>query len=233
MPQDRQPKVMITGAAGNLGRAVAAHFAGLNAALLLVDVSLDALHRAYGDLPGDGSRQHIAADLTDAAATLAALAATPVDVLCNIAGGFRMGPRLHETPPETWALMLNLNAGSIVNVVRAVVPGMIAAGNGGAIINVAAYSALSGKAQMGPYTAAKSAVIRLTETLSAELKGDGINVNSVLPGVIDTPENRAAMPEADPALWVAPSALAAIIGFLASPAAKPIHGAALPVTGLG
>ena len=144
-----------------------------------------------------------------------------------------MGPRLHETPPETWALMLNLNADSIVNVVRAVVPGMIAAGNGGAIVNVAAYSALSGKAQMGPYTAAKSAVIRLTETLSAELKGDGINVNCVLPGVIDTPENRAAMPEADPAQWVAPSALAAIIGFLASPAAKPIYGAALPVTGQG
>jgi NAD(P)-dependent dehydrogenase (short-subunit alcohol dehydrogenase family) len=85
---------------------------------------------------------------------------------------------------------------------------------------------------MGPYAAAKSAVIRLTEAMSAESREHGINVNCVLPTTIDTPENRRAMPKADPARWVDPADLAGIIAFLASPAARAIHGAAIPVTGL-
>ena len=85
---------------------------------------------------------------------------------------------------------------------------------------------------MGAYCAAKSAVIRLTETLAAELREKNINVNCVLPTIIDTPENRAAMPKANPSRWVAPNDLANVIAFLASDAARAIHGAALPVTAL-
>ena len=85
---------------------------------------------------------------------------------------------------------------------------------------------------MGAYAASKSALIRLTESMSAELKHQGINVNHVMPSIIDTPDNRAAMPDADASRWVAPAALADVIAFLASDGAAAIHGAAIPVTGL-
>jgi NAD(P)-dependent dehydrogenase (short-subunit alcohol dehydrogenase family) len=103
---------------------------------------------------------------------------------------------------------------------------------GGKIVNVGAYAAQKGVAQMAAYIASKSAVIRLTEAMSAELREKNINVNCVLPTIIDTPENRAAMPKADPRRWVAPADLANVIAFLASDAARAIHGAALPVTAL-
>jgi NAD(P)-dependent dehydrogenase (short-subunit alcohol dehydrogenase family) len=99
-------------------------------------------------------------------------------------------------------------------------------------VNIGAYSAQRGLANMGAYIAAKSAVIRLTESMAAELRTQNINVNCVLPTIIDTPENRADMPDADPANWVAPHDLAQVIAFLASDAARAVHGAALPVTGL-
>ena len=114
---------------------------------------------------------------------------------------------------------------------RAVVPGMIERG-GGKIVNVGAFSAQKGQALMGAYGAAKGAVIRLTESMAAELRDKNINVNCVLPSIIDTPENRAAMPDADPARWVAAEDLANVIAFLASDAARAVHDAALPVTGL-
>jgi NAD(P)-dependent dehydrogenase (short-subunit alcohol dehydrogenase family) len=103
---------------------------------------------------------------------------------------------------------------------------------GGKIVNVGAFSAQRGVARMGAYCAAKDAVIRLTEAMAAELREKHINVNCVLPTIIDTPENRAAMPDADPSRWVAPEDLANVIAFLASDAARAIHGAALPVSGL-
>jgi NAD(P)-dependent dehydrogenase (short-subunit alcohol dehydrogenase family) len=154
-----------------------------------------------------------------------------IDALCNLAGGFQMGDRVHEIPADRWAFMMELNAGSVLRMSHEVVPHMLRAG-GGKIVNIGAFSALAGKAEMAAYIAAKSAVIRLTESMAAELRGRGINVNCVLPSVIDTPQNRAAMPKADPAKWVAPAALADVILFLCSPAARAIHGAALPVVGL-
>jgi NAD(P)-dependent dehydrogenase (short-subunit alcohol dehydrogenase family) len=152
-------------------------------------------------------------------------------VLANLAGGFRMGEPVHSTSDATWNFLLDLNARTLLHAVRAVVPRMLAQG-GGKIVNVGAFAAQRGAAQMGAYVAAKSAVIRLTETLAAELREKNINVNCVLPTIIDTPENRAAMPKADPGRWVAPADLANVIAFLASDAARAIHGAALPVAGL-
>jgi NAD(P)-dependent dehydrogenase (short-subunit alcohol dehydrogenase family) len=152
-----------------------------------------------------------------------------LDVVANIAGGFSMGPPLHETPIETWDLMMNLNARSIFYVCRAAVPHLL--GNGGAIVNIAARAAREGKARMGPYCASKAAVITLTETLAAEHKHAGVRANCILPGTIDTPENRRDMPDADFSKWVAPAALAETIMFLASDRARAISGAAVPVFG--
>src|SRR6185295_6356350 len=154
-----------------------------------------------------------------------------IDVLCNLAGGFRMGEAVHETTDATWNFLFDINVHTLLNAVRTVVPHMIERG-GGKIVNVGAYAAQRGVARMGAYCAAKSAVIRLTEAMAAELREKNINVNCVLPTVIDTPENRAAMPAADPGRWIAPGDLANAILFLASDAARAIHGAALPVTAL-
>jgi len=225
---------LITGAAGNLGRAVAAAFAAAGARLVLLDLDRRALEAAYG---GDGDiRLLVAANLGDAAAVDGAAAQAlgrfgRIDALCNLAGGFRMGQRVDETTDDVWRLMLDLNAGSIIRTAHAVVPAMLAAGRG-KIVNVAAMGGTVGGAMMGAYAASKSAVIRLTESMSAELRDKGINVNCVLPSTIDTPPNRTSMPHADPRKWVAPEALADVILFLASNEARAINGAALPVVGL-
>ena len=226
--------VMITGAAGHLGRAVAAAFAARGARLALVDLQRDALARAHGD--EDEHRRFVAVDLLDAAALDAAVDAVVapwrrIDVLCNIAGGFRMGDPVHATSDADWNFLFDINARTLLHASRAVVPRMLEAGRG-RIVNVGAWAAQHGGAGKGAYVAAKSAVIRLTESMALELRERGINVNCVLPTIIDTPDNRAAMPGADPARWVAPADLARVIVFLASDAARAVHRAALPISGL-
>jgi NAD(P)-dependent dehydrogenase (short-subunit alcohol dehydrogenase family) len=126
--------------------------------------------------------------------------------------------------------MLTLNLETAVNLARAVMPAMSAAG-GGRIVNVGARPALAGVSGMGAYAASKAGVLRLTETLAAEGKRDGIAVNAVLPSILDTPENREAMPDAKHDRWVAPAALADVIVFLASDRASAISGAGVPVYG--
>lgn len=227
--------VLVTGAGGNLGRALASLFAQRGARLVLLERDAAHLRQVYGQ---DSERQMLlAADLlaqgqVDAAVRAAQQKFGGIDVLCNIAGGFRMGPPVHETPDEDWDFLFGLNAKSVVHAVRAVVPGMIA-GGGGRIVNVAASAAQKGAAGMAAYCASKDAVIRITEAMAAELKDHRINVNCVLPSVIDTPQNRAAMPDADPQRWVSPEALAEVIAFLASDGARAVNGAAIPVTGRG
>lgn len=226
--------VLITGAAGNLGRAVAHAFAAQGAALVLADLKPEALQATFG---AESARQRfLGVNLLERDAVAAAVAGVlasiaRIDVLCHLAGGFRMGEAVHETSGATWDWLLDLNARTLLHAAGAVVPHMLAAG-GGRIVTVGAYSARQGLAAMGAYTAAKASVIRLTEAMAAELREKNINVNCVLPTIIDTPQNRAAMPDADPARWVAPADLAQVIVFLASDAARAVHGAALPVTGL-
>lgn len=226
--------VIITGAAGNLGRAVAAAFGERGARLVLVDLREQTLNAAFG---AAGERRLFAPvnlleqSQADALAQSAIDRFGRIDVLCNLAGGFRMGEAVHETSDATWNFLFDLNARTLLHAARAVVPRMVAAG-GGKIVNVGAASAQKGVAQMGAYVASKSTVIRLTESMAAELREKNINVNCVLPTIIDTPENRAAMPGADPSRWVAPPDLANVIAFLASDEARAIHGAALPVSGL-
>jgi NAD(P)-dependent dehydrogenase (short-subunit alcohol dehydrogenase family) len=226
--------VIVTGAAGNLGKAVAKAFADLGANLVLVDLKREGLAAAFG--AEDARRLFVAANLLETAgATGVAQAAlarfSRIDVLCNIAGGFRMGEAVHETSDENWNFLFDINTRTLLNMARAVVPQMLAAG-GGKIVNIGAFAAQKGVAQMGAYTASKGTVIRMTEAMAGELRDKNINVNCVLPTIIDTPENRAAMPKANPAKWVAPADLANVIVFLASDAARAVHGAAVPVTAL-
>lgn len=223
--------VMVTGAAGNLGRAVAHAFRQQGANLVLMDREMPALKRTFG--AEDDSAAFFAVDLLDQAQVKEAVESAvrrfgTIDVLCNVAGGFRMGPAIHETPDQDWNFLFDLNTRSVLHAVRQVVPCMLAAGSG-KVVNIAANSAQKGIANMGAYCASKDVVIRITEAMAAELRDSNINVNCVMPSIIDTPENRAAMPNADPSRWVSPQALADVIVFLASDSARAIHGAALPV----
>ncbi|MFZ2103402.1 MAG: SDR family NAD(P)-dependent oxidoreductase [Oricola sp.] len=225
--------VIVTGAAGNLGRAVAKRFAEEGASVALFGHRLEKVETIAAELGGNHAA--FAVDLTDREATTKAVAEAaeklgPPSILCAIAGGFDMGKAVHETDETDWQKMMDLNLGTLLSSMNAVTPGMIERGHG-KIITVGANGARTGSAKMGPYVAAKSAVMRVTEAASAELKAHGINVNCVLPSIIDTPENRAAMPKADPAKWVSPESLAGVFAFLASADADDIHGALVPVTG--
>ena len=225
--------VFVTGVAGHLGRAVAEAFA-LHGANLVLTGRWESLERTYGN--EHAKRLFAPADLLDqqqveAAVALALARFGRIDVLCNIAGGFRMGAPVHETRDDDWNYLFDVNLRTMLHAVRAVVPVMLERG-GGKVVNVAAAAALKGAARMGVYAASKAGVIQLTEAMAAELRDRNVNVNCVLPTTIDTPDNRAAMPDANPARWVAPGDLANVIVFLASDEARAIHGAALPVTGL-
>jgi NAD(P)-dependent dehydrogenase (short-subunit alcohol dehydrogenase family) len=217
--------VAITGAAGALGRAVADEFASRGATLALIDII--AIQGPHFSIVGDLTHAPAARDII--AKIVAKLG--HIDVLANIAGGFTMGETVHETTEKTWSFMFDLNVMTMLNMVRATVPTMLA-NKRGKIVNIGARAGLRGVGRMGAYCASKSVVIRLTESLADELKGDGINVNCVLPSVIDTARNRQDMPDADYSKWVNPADLARAIAFLASDAAHAIHGVALPVEAL-
>ncbi|MBK1720781.1 SDR family NAD(P)-dependent oxidoreductase [Thiocystis violacea] len=227
--------VIITGAAGNLGRATALACARQGATLALVDRDAASLATAQQALPAGTAASPFAADLLDSTQVkdvIEQIRSTfgHIHVLANIAGGFSMGAEVHQTSDEDWDSMLALNLRTALNCTRAAVPALIDCGQG-RIINVSARAATHGAARMAPYCVSKSAIITLTESLSEELKDRGITVNCVLPGTLDTPQNRSGMPDQDHSAWVALEALADVIVFLASGAARGITGAAIPVYG--
>lgn len=227
--------VMVTGAAGNLGQAVAAAFAAKGASLALVDLNEGKLVETQRQLGDQVDAACFSTNLIEADSVSDTVAAIidrfgRLDVLANIAGGFTMGPLLHETGDRDWDFMMDLNVRSVFNSCRAVVPQMLTQ-KSGRIINISARAATQGKARMAPYCASKAAVITLTESLAAEHKTDNINVNAILPGTIDTPQNRADMPDADHDTWVPTGALADVVVFLASEQSRCVNGAAIPVYG--
>jgi len=239
MPDLNGSVFIVTGASGNLGQAVTRTFAAAGARLALVDRSVkDNLEDIFPALKDAPERYlAVAADLTNATAVADMVAQVAahfgrIDGLINVAGGFRAGSPVHELDLDTWDFMLNVNARSVLLTSRAAIPHLIQAG-GGRIVNIGAKAALAGGANMAAYSASKSAVLRLTEGMAAELKGHNINVNAILPGTIDTPQNRKAMPKADPSKWVAPEALADVILFLCSEASRAVTGALIPVYGKG
>ena len=229
--------VIVTGANGELGQATAVAFAAAGAKVGLLGRSLDKLQEAFPDYQDSEQSLFLIADLTQEAAVQAAVDRAiehfgRIDVIVHTAGGFRSGKAVQEMPLDLWDFMLDLNARSVLIASRAIIPQMIKQQRG-KIITIGSKSAFEGGANKAAYSASKAAVLRLTESMSAELKHLGINVNSVLPGTIDTPTNRKAMPDADTGRWVTPEELANVILFLASDAAQAIHGAAIPVYGLG
>jgi NAD(P)-dependent dehydrogenase (short-subunit alcohol dehydrogenase family) len=226
---------IITGAAGNLGQAVAEAFARAGARRVLVDRGTDRLARLYPQV--DPAKVMLAngIDLADPKHAERLVRETlahfqRIDVLVNAVGGYSGGKPVHEDDLANWEKMFRINLHTTLNACRAVIPEMLRQG-GGRIVNVSARAALTGVPTLGAYSASKSAVIRLTESLAGELKDQGITVNCVLPGTIDTPQNRQDMPKADFSKWVAPAAIADAIVFLASESARAVTGAALPVYG--
>ena len=235
MSEFNHQTIIITGAAGNLGAAVAQTFAAAGANIALVDIDEERLQQIQDALPGGAESLIIPTNLIDPESVSTMVSRVrerfgQIDILANIAGGFTMGQLIQETKDRDWDFMMNLNVRSVFNCCRAVIPVMLEKG-GGKIINISARAAREGKAKMGPYCASKAAVITLTETLSAENREKEINVNCILPGTIDTPRNREDMPDADHGKWVPPQALADVIQFLASDAARCVTGAAIPVYG--
>jgi NAD(P)-dependent dehydrogenase (short-subunit alcohol dehydrogenase family) len=228
--------VIVTGAVGNLGSAVVRKYQNASAKLVLVDRDKDLLKKVFSDLNGLPDVMLLGSvDLSDTGSVEDMVAEIDkrfgrMDVLVNTVGGYRAGTPLHETPVQTLDFMYNLNARTVFLASKAVIPHMLA-NKYGKIVNIAARTGLAGRAGMAAYSAAKSAVIRLTESMAADLKHSGINVNCILPGTIDTPQNRQDMPDADFSLWVQPDSLADVILFLTSDAARDVHGAALPVYG--
>ena len=219
--------VVITGAFGRLGTAVRALAAERGARLALIDHSDKPRPDAQGLVLGG-------IDLADAEQARRAMDAVreqlgAVHVLLNLAGGFRW-QTLEKGDPTTWDLLYALNTKTAVNACRAALPHLVESG-AGRIVNVGAASALKAPAGMGPYTASKAGVLKLTESLAEELKDRGVTVNAVLPSIIDTPENRADMGEANASKWVKPAELAEVILFLASREARGVTGALVPVTG--
>ena len=238
MDKPTQRVVIITGAVGNLGLATAHGFQAAGDKTVLVDRSHDKLRDAFGSVAA--SPDHLLAGGVDlsAAASLSKLMADTlgrfggVDTLVNTVGAWRGGKPVHETDLADWDFLFNVNLRTTLLCCRAVIPQMLKQGRG-RIITVASRDGLAGTAGYAAYSASKSAVLRLTEALADEVKVSNINVNCIMPGTIDTPQNRAANPSADFSQWVEPSAIADVIQFLASDASRAINGAAIPVFGKG
>ena len=226
--------VIVTGGTGALGGSVVRGFLEAGARVLVSYVIEDEVapfRQQFADAAGRVELHRC--DVRRAAEVETLFQHVPsgeLRAVVNLAGGYRW-TRVADTDDATLEHLLDLNLRTTFAMCRAAAPALVAAG-GGAIVNVSARAALRGEAGNGVYGATKAAVLALTQSLSAELKGDGVNVNAVLPSIIDTPANRKAMPKSDPAAWVAPADLASVIVFLASDAAAAIHGAAIPVYGL-
>jgi len=229
--------VMILGAIGNLGQACVEVFHRHGAHLVLVDRSSEGLDVAFSMFDSATHTLVGGIDLSDQDAVNRLVINVEeklgcIDVLVNTVGAFRGGQSVQDEPLETWDYLLNVNLFTAVVTSRAVVPLMLKK-QAGRIINVISRNALKGAANYAAYSAAKSALLRLSEALAAELKANGITVNCVIPGTIDTPQNREAMPDSDVTKWVTPLAIADVIAFLASDAARAVTGAAVPVDGEG
>lgn len=232
--QDRT--ILITGATGALGRVVARTLAATGARLALTarqQTELEALAGEIG-LPSERALPR-AADLAkaeDVKALMQAISARwgGVDVLLNIAGGWRGGARLAELAEEEWNATLDMNLRSAYLINRAVLPYMVQRG-WGRIINIASKAAVEPGPRQAAYNVAKAGVVALTASIAAEYRRQGVAANVILPSIIDTPGNRAQMPDADFTRWVKPEELAALILFLCGEAGAALNGASIPVYG--
>jgi NAD(P)-dependent dehydrogenase (short-subunit alcohol dehydrogenase family) len=228
--------VVVTGAVGNLGRSVVNIFLEYDGHVCALDHREGRLEKAFSPRLGN-EKLHLynAVDVTVPDSMAACVEKVldqvgPVDILVNTVGGFAFGETVHQMTSDTWVRMINLNVMSFFNSSNVIVPGMIEKG-GGKIVSIGSKASLKGGAKVGAYAAAKSALLRLTESMADELKDHNIQVNCVIPSTIDGPENRRSMPSADFSKWVKPDEVANVILFLCSKMADAITGAAIPVYG--
>lgn len=225
--------VIVTGAAGNLGRAVLADLARRPVRIVAIDRERSGIEAALAGA-GDGHAVHAGVDLTDAAAVAAVMDTTlkafgRIDGVVHTVGGFAYAP-IAESDAALFERMFRLNVVTTVNVVRAALAPMQDAGRG-SIVAIAAGAALKAPLGLAAYAASKAGVLRLMESFAEEAKARAVRINCVLPSIIDTPQNRADMPDAKHDAWVKPEKLASVIGFLLSDEAADITGAAISVPG--
>jgi NAD(P)-dependent dehydrogenase (short-subunit alcohol dehydrogenase family) len=225
------PVCIVTGAFGALGRVVADTLARRGLRMALLDAA-GQVPGALAESPGVFVLPNV--DLTDEMVTVDAVQQVleqfgRLDALVNVAGGFRW-ETVAEGSAATWDRLYTLNVKTALHTCRAALPALKAAGRG-RIVNIGAGAAVRAGLGMGAYAASKAGVQRLSEALAEELKDQHITVNTILPSIIDTPANRADMPDADASRWVQPASIAEVVAFLLSPAAQDVTGAAIAING--
>jgi len=219
---------IVTGASGALGSNVTKALLAAGATVVGID------RGGKVDTPKDGVRR-FAADLTNAADVARVVAEVvtamgSIDVLVHVMGGFAGGMSVADTDDATWRKMMDINLNAAFYVLRAVVPVMRKAGRG-RIIAIASRQAVQPAANVGAYAASKAALLSLVQTIALENKDQNIRANAILPGTMDTPANRAAMPKANFEKWVNPMHVADLVVMLAGDVGGEITGAAIPVYG--
>jgi NAD(P)-dependent dehydrogenase (short-subunit alcohol dehydrogenase family) len=226
------PSTLITGGTGGLGAAVTRAF--LDAGWRVVVPIFDERERER--VPAHARLVLEPADLGDpaSATAVAQLAAgdgdAPLRAVVNLVGGYAAAGRVHETPVEDFEAQLNLNLRPTYLVCQAAIPHLQAAG-GGAIVCVSSRAALKPFAGAAGYIVAKAAVLAFVDVLATEYRDDNIRANAIVPSVIDTPANRAAMPDADHGRWVAPEQIARVVLVLCEDGSEVVSGAHVPVYG--
>lgn len=217
--------VIITGAKGGLGTSVTRAFLDAGANVCGVSRSIAAAdfpHARFTAMPAElGSRE---------AADLLIERAGRVDALVHLMGGWSGGARVEDTDTATFDRMFELNVRSAFFVLSAAARAMRRQGSG-RILAIAGKAAAVPQAESVAYSASKAALVSLVQGLAAELEGTGITANAVLPGTMDTPQNRAGSPNADPSRWVQPAHVAELLVYLASAAGASVTGAAIPIYG--
>lgn len=221
--------VLVAGGTGALGGAVLAELADAGwdvTATWVADRERERVEAAMGDRV-----QLVQADLMDPDAVAAAVASMPdLRAVVNLVGGFDMRGKVHETDPAAFQRMLEINLTPGFLLARAAMPRLVEAG-GGAYVGVSSRAALRPFAGAAGYVVGKAGVIAFIEALAAEYRAEGVRANCVIPSTIDTPANRAQMPDADHSKWVAPAEIARVISFLVSDDSAVTSGAAVPVYG--
>jgi NAD(P)-dependent dehydrogenase (short-subunit alcohol dehydrogenase family) len=221
--------VLITGAKGGLGTHVTQAFLDAGAQVAGVSRSIrdsDFQSPSFAAIPAELSSPGAAANLAQTV-----LGRFPrVDAIVHLMGGFAGGQSVAGTEPDVLERMLDMNLRSAFHVARAFLPAMRERG-GGRILAVGSRTAVEPKAMLGAYTASKAALVALIRTIALENRDRGVTANVVLPGTMDTPANRASMPEADFSQWVKPEQVAAMLVHLASDAASDVSGAVIPIYG--
>lgn len=217
-------RVILSGAAGVLGEAT-------RSAFLKQGAMMSCIARLRDGVDSAGAAWFACENLADELATKAAVDRAVawmggLDALVHVAGAFDW-KKIEDSAIADWRTLYTANVETTLAMVKACLPSL---GKGGSIVAVGAASAEPAGVGMAAYGAAKSGVARLIEALAKELAPRGIRANAVLPSIIDTPRNRAAMPDVDPATWTSPAAIADTITFLAQSGSRAISGALIPVT---